>query len=58
MTSASQPNELGYAVEPALEARNLDPDATDEAEKQPTYVGDRPDDPEQAQHLRPGDEDA
>jgi hypothetical protein len=57
MTSASQPNELGYAVEPALQARNVDPDATDEAEKQPKYVGDMPDDPEEAQHHRPGDED-
>jgi len=57
MTSAPQPNELGYAVEPALEARNVDPDATDEAEPQPTYTGDMPDDPEEAKHYRRGEED-
>ena len=58
MTSAPQPNELGYAVEPALEARNVDPEATDEADQQPEYVGDMPDDPEEAEHYRPGEENA
>jgi hypothetical protein len=58
MTSAPQPNELGYAVDEALQARNVDPDATDEAEQQPEYVGDMPDDPEEAQHYRPDEEDA
>jgi hypothetical protein len=58
MTSAPQPNELGYAVEPALEARNVDPDATDEADAQPEYVGDMPDDPEESRHYRPDEEDA
>ena len=57
MSECTQPNELGYAVEPALEARNVDPDATDEAEPQPTYTGDMPDDPEEAKHYRPGEED-
>jgi hypothetical protein len=58
MTSAPQPNELGYAVHEALDARNVDPDAADEAEQQPKYVGDMPDDPEDAQHYRPDKEDA
>jgi hypothetical protein len=56
MTSAPQPNEVGYAADAALEARNVKPDATDEAEEQPEYVGDMPDDPEQAQHYRPDQE--
>lgn len=58
MTSAPQPNELGYAADAALEARNVDPDATEEAERQPKYTGDMPDDPEQAKHYRPDEEDA
>jgi hypothetical protein len=58
MTSAPQPNELGYGAEPALEARNVDPDATDEAEEQPKYVGDMPDDPEEAQNYRPDGDSA
>ena len=58
MTSAPQPNELGYAADAALEARNVDPDATEEAERQPKYTGDMPDDPEQARHYRPDEEDA
>ncbi len=54
MTSAPQPNELGYAVDEALQARN--PEATDEAEQQPKYTGDMPDDPEEAKHDRPDEE--
>ena len=58
MTSAPQPNELGYAVDEALEARNVEPDATDEGEKQPKYTGDMPDDPEEAKHHRPDGDNA
>jgi hypothetical protein len=58
MTSAPQPNEIGYAVDPALEARNVKPDDADEAEAQPEYVGDMPDDPEEAEHYRPGEENS
>jgi hypothetical protein len=58
MTSAPQPNEIGYAVDPALEARNVKPDGTQEAEQQPQYAGDMPDDPEEAEHYRPGQENA
>jgi hypothetical protein len=56
MTSAPQPNELGYGAEAALKARNIDPDAVEEADKQPKYTGDMPDDPEEAKHYRPGEE--
>ena len=60
MTSAPQPNEVGYAADAALEARNIPADAAnqDEAEDQPEYVGDMPEDPEQAKHYRPDEEDA
>ena len=59
MTSAPQPNELGYGVDAALEARNVDPNASeDEAEATPKYAGDMPDDPEDAKHYRPDGEDA
>jgi hypothetical protein len=57
MTSAPQPNELGYGVDAALEARDVNPGADqDEAESQPEYVGDMPEDEEQAKHYRPGEE--
>jgi hypothetical protein len=58
MTSAPQPNELGYGVDAALEARNIDPDAATEDERgdHPEFVGDMPEDPEQAKHYRPGEE--
>jgi hypothetical protein len=58
MTSAPQPNEVGYAADAALEARNVPPDAVDEdeAEHQAEYVGDMPEDPEQAKHYRPDEE--
>jgi hypothetical protein len=59
MTSAPQPNEVGYGVDAALEAHDIDPDPTEDVpEQQPTYVGDMPDDPEQAEHYRPGEENA
>jgi hypothetical protein len=58
MTSAPQPNEIGYGIDAALEARGLDPDAVDdEQERQPKYAGDMPDDPERAAHYRPGEDD-
>lgn len=56
MTSAPQPNEVGYAADAALEARTVHPDVVDE--DQPEYAGDLPDDPEQAKHYRPGEENA
>jgi hypothetical protein len=57
MTSAPQPNEIGYGVDAALEAHDIDPDpAEDDPAQQPKYVGDLPDDPEEARHYRP-DED-
>ena len=60
MTSAPQPNEVGYAADAALEARNLPADAADEdhAEAQPDYVGDMPEDPQEAKHYRPEEENA
>jgi hypothetical protein len=58
MTSAPQPNEVGYAADAALEARNIPADAPseDEAEDQPEYVGDMPEDPQEAKHYRPDEE--
>jgi hypothetical protein len=59
MTSAPQPNEIGYGVEAALEAHDIDPDrAEDEQQERPKHTGDLPDDPEEAKHYRPGEEDA
>ena len=59
MTSAPQPNEVGYAADAALEARDIDPDAVDDqAEDRPKYAGDMPDDPEQAKRYRPDEDDA
>ena len=57
MTSAPQPNEIGYGVDAALEAHDIDPDpAEDDPAQQPKYVGDLPDDPEEAKHYRPGED--
>jgi hypothetical protein len=57
MTSAPQPNEVGLGVDAALEARDVNPGADqDDAENQPEFVGDMPEDPEAAKHYRPGEE--
>ena len=57
MTSAPQPNEVGFGVEPALEARDVNPGADpNDAEDQAEFVGDMPEDPEEAKHYRPGEE--
>ena len=59
MTSAPQPNELGFGVDAALEARDVNPGAgDDDAESQPEYVGDMPEDEEEAKHYRPGEDNA
>jgi hypothetical protein len=57
MTSAPQPNEAGFGVDAALEARDVNPGADpDDADNQPEFVGDMPEDPEEAKHYRPGQE--
>jgi hypothetical protein len=54
MTSAAQPNPIdGLTADAEL---NRDAAAEQAAEAQPEYVGDMPDDPEQAIHHREGDD--
>ena len=51
MTSAAQPN----PIEDLTAAAELRSDEiAEEAEAQPEYTGDLPDDPEEAVHYRPG----
>jgi hypothetical protein len=54
MTSAAQPNPI-EDLTAAAELR-ADETAEEEDEAQPEYVGDLPDDPEEAVHYRPGDD--
>jgi hypothetical protein len=58
MTSAPQPNEIGLGVDAALDAHHVDPDEVteDQIPGEPEFVGDMPDDPEQAVHYRPGED--
>jgi hypothetical protein len=54
MTSAAQPNPIeDLSVDAKLSSDHL---AEQEAEAQPEYTGDMPDDKEQAVHYRPGDD--
>ena len=52
MTSAAQPNPIDALTADA--ERNTPVAAEQDAEAQPEFVGDMPDDPEQAVHFRPG----
>jgi hypothetical protein len=54
MTSAAQPNPIeDLTADAELRSDRL---AEQEAEAEPEYTGDMPDDPEQAVHYRPGDD--
>jgi hypothetical protein len=55
MTSAAQPSPI-EDLTAAAELR-ADEIAEEEAEAQPKYTGDMPDDPEEAVHYRPGQDD-
>jgi len=52
MTSAAQPNPIEELTVDAEQRR----DAPTEAEEQPKFAGDMPDDPEKAVHYRPGED--
>jgi hypothetical protein len=54
MTSAAQPNPIEDLT--AAAERRSDERVEDAAEAQPEFVGDMPDDKEQAVHYRPGDD--
>ena len=54
MTSAAQPNPIEDLTAEA--ERRSDVRAEDAAEAQPEFVGDLPDDKDEAVHYRPGDD--
>ena len=54
MTSAAQPSPIEDLTADADRASDVR--AEDDAEAQPEYTGDMPDDKEQAVHYRPGDD--
>ena len=54
MTSAAQPNPIeDLSADAKLRSDHL---TEQQAEDQPKYTGDMPDDPEQAVHYRPGED--
>jgi hypothetical protein len=55
--TAAQPNNLGHLAGTFTDDDAASPAATrGEAEPQPEYVGDMPEDPEQARSYRPGED--
>ena len=55
MTSAAQPNNIDALTADAQLSRDAAAEAA--AQQQPEFTGDLPDDPEQAVHYRPGQDE-